>query len=75
MSARIPVYRYEITMGDGTKRTADAISYREQDQWLIFDDTRTSVLTLRADKVDEIARGVVVNEQLVDEITDPEPEN
>jgi hypothetical protein len=56
--------------------TVDAISFREEPPWIIFDDTRTSVLVLRADRVDEIQRSAEpIGTQLVDELTDPEPEN
>jgi len=82
MSAQIPVYRYTITlsrlspMPNENVRTVDAISFREEDPWIIFDDTRTSVLVLRAERVDEIQRSAhPIGTQLVDELTDPEPEN
>jgi hypothetical protein len=57
-------------------RAVDAISFREEPPWIIFDDTRASVLVLRAENVDEIARSPEpVGTQTVDELTDPEPEN
>lgn len=57
-------------------RSVDAISFREEPPWIIFDDTRASVLVLRAENVDEIARSPEpVGHQLVDELDDPEPRN
>jgi hypothetical protein len=74
MPSKIPVYRYTITMADGTTRTAEAIVYREEPPWIIWDDTYSTVLTLRGEKVDEIARSAEpVGAQRVDELTDREP--
>ena len=74
MSSKIPVYTYEITMVDGSTRTTEAIEYRESEPWIIWDDTRATVLILRSEKVDEIARSrEPISSQLVDELTDPEP--
>lgn len=82
MSAQIPIYRYMIRMSPMTAepgqdiRTVDAMSFREEDPWIIFDDTRASVLVLRAERVDEIQRSPEpVGTQLVDELTDTEPRN
>lgn len=82
MSAQIPLYRYTVTMSrlspvtDRDVRTVDAISFREEPPWIIFDDTRASVLVLRAELVDEIQRSPdPIGTQLVDELTDREPRN
>jgi hypothetical protein len=78
MSTQVPLYRFTVRMNDGTPdRTCDAIAiFREADPWLIFDDTHSTVLTLRSEKVDEIARSSEpVGHQLVDELDDPEPRN
>lgn len=55
-------------------RSVEAISFREEPPWIIFDDTRASVLVLRAENVDEIARSAEpVSQQTVDELTDTAP--
>lgn len=78
MAREIPVYRFVITLKDGPggplpPRTADAILYREQDEFICFDDTRVTVYQVRRDRVDEIAcNGVPVGSQPVDELTDRE---
>jgi len=79
MGAQIPVYRYTITLAPSLEaakdiRTVDAISFREEHPWIIFDDTRASVLVLRAERVDEIQRSAdPIGAQLVDELSDREP--
>ncbi len=74
MSSKIPVYRYEITLTDGQQRTADAITYREYEEWLLFDDVRATVFQVRREKVDEIRRSAeAIGEQLVDELSDRAP--
>lgn len=76
MSAQVPIYRYTVTRTDGTQTAVDAVSYRDQDEWLVFDDVPSTVLTIRRERVDEIARSLEpVGSQHVDELTDPEPEN
>ena len=55
-------------------RSVEAINFREEPPWIIFDDTRSSVLVLRAENVDEIVRSPEpVGAQTVDELTDPAP--
>lgn len=74
MSAQQPIYRFTIRRTDGTETTADAMSYRDVDEWLVFDDTRSSVLTIRREKVDEITRSPnPIRSELVDELTDTAP--
>lgn len=69
--AKIPIYTYTITLTDGQERTADAMSHREYEEWLLFDDTRATVYQVRREKVDEISRSTdAVSQQDVDDITD-----
>lgn len=86
MTASIPIYRYTVTRKpqhvpqDGVAPaqllpaplTVDAMSVREDDIWLIFDDTVGSVLTVRIDSVEMVQRSPEpVSGQTVDELTDP----
>lgn len=80
MPEQVPIYRYTVTlelkstMPGENVRVVEAMSFREEPPWLIFDDTRASVLIVRADMVNEIQRSPEpVRSQLVDTLTDPEP--
>lgn len=74
MPAKIPIYRYEITLADGTVREADAALYREHEEFLLFDDTRATVYHVRRERVDEIRRSVeAIGVQVVDELGDRAP--
>jgi hypothetical protein len=53
----IPIYRYTVTLEDGTEKTTDAISYIEDAPWLIFNDHLGTVLTIRINAVASISRG------------------
>jgi len=77
MSANMELYRYTLTLRNGETITADAMSYHDDaEPWLVFNDTVSTVLTIRADSVDRIARSPQpIGHQRVDELTDPEPEN
>lgn len=63
---RVSIYRYTITLKDGTTRTADAWGYELDGPWMIFDDVNGSVLTIREELVNEAIRGDLVCEQEVD---------
>lgn len=71
--SQVPIYRFVITLKDTTTgptppRTALAMSYREQDEFLCFDDTRVTVYQVRRELVEEIAcDGRPVEQQEVDE--------
>lgn len=63
----VPIYRYALTLKDGTTRSVDAMGYVLDAPWMIFDDTEsTTVLTIREELVNEVARGEQVGEQVVD---------
>jgi hypothetical protein len=57
----VPIYRFTITLKPRADhqftevRTAEAMSYREQDEFLCFDDTKVTVYQVRRDLVDEIS--------------------
>lgn len=69
MKVPVPIYRYTITLTDGQQRDADAMSYREVDEFLVFDDVPGTVFQVRREKVDEIRRSIeAVGQQ---EIEDP----
>lgn len=74
--AKIPIYRFHITLKAPVDtvppvRTADAMSYREQDEFICFDDTRVTVYQVRRELINEIAcDGKPVSEQQVDELKD-----
>ncbi len=63
---RVPVYEYELTLKDGTKRKAVAWGYELDGPWMIFDDANGSVLTIREELVNEAIRGAQAGEQEVD---------
>lgn len=50
-------------------RSVEAMSYREQDEFICFDDTRVTVYQVRRELIDEIScNGTVVAEQEVDDL-------
>lgn len=63
---RVPVYEYELTLKDGTKRKVVAWGYELDGPWMIFDDANGSVLTIREELVNEANRVEQVGEQEVD---------
>jgi hypothetical protein len=63
---RVPVYEYELTLKDGTKRKVVAWGYELDGPWMIFDDANGSVLTIREEMVNEANRLEQVGEQEVD---------
>lgn len=75
-SRKIPIYRFTIKLKDSpagpvAPRTAEAMSYREQDEFLCFDDTRVTVYQVRRDLVDEIScDGQPIDEQVVEDLED-----
>lgn len=74
MTASMELYRYTLTLRNGDIITTDAMSYREAEPWLVFDDTVSTVLTIRAEAIDRIARSPLpIGSQRVDELTDTEP--
>lgn len=82
MPEKVPIYRYTILTsiadesGHMPVRVVDAMNFREEEPWIIFDDTRASVLVVRADRVVEIERSAdPVSTQTVDTLTDPIPED
>jgi hypothetical protein len=55
--ASIPVWRYTITLADSaTPLEVNAISYREDGPWTIFDDTNGTVLSRRTSTIVEVHR-------------------
>lgn len=74
--AKIPIYRFHITLAaridhSAPVRTADAMSYREQDEFICFDDTRVTVYQVRRELIEEITcDGKPIGEQDIDDITD-----
>jgi hypothetical protein len=72
--AKVPIYRFHITLTlmsptETPTRTCDAMSYREQDEFICFDDTRVTVYQVRRDLINEITcDGKPVSEQVVDEL-------
>lgn len=75
MKVPVKIYRFHITLKPrgGSQlsevRTADAMSYREQDEFLCFDDTNVTVYQVRRELVDEIScDGEPVGQQ---EVEDP----
>jgi hypothetical protein len=77
MTASMELYRYTLTLRNGEVVTTDAMSYHDEaEPWLVFNDTVSTVLTIRADTVDRIARSPQpIGRQRVDELTDREPED
>lgn len=71
---KIQLYKFVITLKDGptgprVPRTAVAMSYRDHEEFIIFDDVRGAVYQVRRELVDEIAcDGRPVAEQDVDEL-------
>lgn len=63
---KVPIYAYTITLKDGTTRSTRALGYELDGPWIVFDDTVSTVLTIREERVDEIARGEQINAQEVD---------
>lgn len=64
----VPIHRYTITLTSGEQRTADGFTLREEQEWLLVDDTRATVYQVRREKVDEIARSAdPVGQQDVEE--------
>lgn len=53
----IPIYRYTVTLADGTEKTADALGCEENGPWLIFNDHLGTVLSVRISNVASFARG------------------
>jgi hypothetical protein len=63
---QVPVYEYELTLKDGTKRKVIAWGYELDGPWMIFDDANGSVLTIREELVNEATRLDQVGTQEVD---------
>jgi hypothetical protein len=68
--APIPVWRYTITLDERpTPLEVDAISYREDGPWTIFDDTNGTVLSRRTSTIVEVHRsGEPVSHQETDQL-------
>lgn len=67
----IPIYAYTLTLTpiDGEPpptRTIHAMGFELDGHWMTFDDTTGTVLTVRAERVLEVARGEQVATQEVD---------
>lgn len=75
MKVPVQIYRFYVILKprDGITqppRTADAMSYREQDEFICFDDTRVTVYQVRRELVDEVmCDGVPIGQQEVDDPT------
>lgn len=62
-AARIPIFRYQITLVPPQSESlvapmlcVDAMSYREDGPWTIFDDTQGTVLSRRTETILEVYR-------------------
>lgn len=71
MTASIPIYTYRVILTDARELTIDAMSFRESEPWIIFDDTEGTVLTIRTDTIAYVQRGAQSRAQVVDELSDP----
>jgi hypothetical protein len=54
--APIPIFHYTVTLKDGTTRECNAMQYAVDGGWFVFDAPDGTVLSLRAENVDEVTR-------------------
>jgi hypothetical protein len=63
---QIPVFRYTITLLDGTKRETQAIDFGDEEEWTVFHDTIGTTRRLLRCLVAEVERGEQVAVREVD---------
>ena len=63
---QIPLFRFTITLTDGTTRETRGIDFGDEDEWTVFQDTTGTTMRIRRALVAEIVRGEQVAVREVD---------